>query len=101
LEQGKLDAMAIAVAAHPPRLLLPALPAILLLVLDFTAQARQSFCLQRAGALVEDATEKLQIMELAEVILRLPEFSDPSLEDWIAPMLEVLKGIAGPFDPFT
>ena len=62
LEQGKLDAMAIAVAAHPPRLILPAFPVILLLVLDFTAHSRQSFCLQRAGALVEDAAEKLRRM---------------------------------------
>jgi len=40
-------------------------------------------------------------MELAQVILRLPEFGDPSLESWIAPPLKVFKGIASPFDPFT
>jgi hypothetical protein len=86
----------IAVTVHPPCLLLPVLPVILLLAFDFTAENRQSFCHQGTKALVERLAENLQVMEVAEMILGLPKFSDPNLQGWLAPAFEVFKGITGP-----
>ncbi|MEI7953148.1 MAG: hypothetical protein WCH37_10795 [Synechococcaceae cyanobacterium ELA182] len=80
-----LDSVAIAVVAHLLCMLLPVLPVILLLALDFAADNRQSFCQQGAEALVEGAAENLQIMAITEVILGLPEFSDSRLQEWLAP----------------
>jgi hypothetical protein len=80
---------------------MPTEPVLQLLALKLGPENWQILPLAVDAAIGEGAVEDLQVMELAQVVLGLPQLFHSGQARGIAPALEVFEGIAGGLDPLS